>query len=1002
MKPHMIIARIVRLSLLASFVFLAFVHYAWAAPLEFSMLHTTLSGSQVTQIVIIPHGQIMDSAVISGPNDFSYSVQGSDAFGDAYLIAYPTTLEEGLYTLTFTDSVTGDVINRVDSYTGLMATPLVKVNSVRYFRNANDTYTFHWPQVKAAKSYFYRLWIFDAGGLVYLSDLTQGNSLNVGSLPNSDPDAYVYMIATSDREVYDLAFNASRTSPVTFTANEGNVAGLLPSPFFYNRYEADGSHKIMTGFSLPDDIANVSLAEVSGPGGFYYRYDLSADFDAFDYTLFRKFSAGNAAAPSKTGIYTFHAIINDLDYYSDATLTPAVKYPAPKKKTWQVENLNNGSVRLSWADVKYNGLLYYRVMFLNGNNNYYITPRKNTTSAVVNMQDLVSKLGSGPLRWRVEIHDSSNFQTLRNRRNGKLISFSEPAYDPFKPYLNGRFNNRNFANGEQVLQHFANVADFSQVASLDVTGPDSYALNLKLDDNEYVGFDYRGYYSRTKKNSAKPGLYTYHLVDTEGSEATFYDTLTAPVALPVVDYRTIHLDQLASGNQLLSWAPVFHSSPLWYNLLIRSLEDHNQDGQADEIFVLWNQSSPYVEIPAGALPDEPLIITIQARDASTGSLENNRSVSVTVGYEAPGFDFSALDDDDMDGWASNVDNCPNVKSGNLANNYGNDAEGDVCDDTDGDGVVDALDYDPLDPNVGQSLELQSATAETFESGEVVLLQWQAVEGAVSYVLKYTLNNGATWKGMGSSVSAEKEWTVPLVEKTKRKCMIKLTAKDQTGAKLGRDKSVVTFTIKPPQPMALLTELNASYSSGATISLDWFAPMAAATMNIKLTANGGVSWMNLATVDAADEQWTDSLPFVIKDASGCQLKLTTKAEDGTKLSAAKSDLFTLIAPFSLTSPVGGEEWEGGTQQSITWSLGNLPQVEVAKVKMVYTTNGGNTWKPLITLIGSDALVTDYTWTLPVVGKDKANTKIKIKLKDADGKTLGKEVSGLLTLLAGVPE
>jgi hypothetical protein len=462
----------------------------------------------------------------------------------------------------------------------------------------------------------------------------------------------------------------------------------------------------------------------------------------------------------------------------------------------------------------------------------------------------------------------------------------------------------------------------------------------------------------------------------------------------------VHVDHLASGNQLLSWAPVFYSSPLWYNVIIRSLADHNQDGFPDEVFTVWNRNRPYVEIPANTLPTEPLAIFIVARDASTGALENNRSYSLTFGYEGVNFDYSTLNDDDMDNWASNLDNCPDVASSNLAD-FDEDGIGDVCDDSDDDGVLDVNDHDPLDPDVGQSLDLQVGTAEIFESGETVLIQWPTVENAASYVLKYTLDNGSTWGAMGTSPIAELQWTVPLVETTKKDCLIKVTAKDDGGDKLGAEKTAVTFTVKPPQPMTLLTDLNASYDSGDSLIVDWFAPMAAATMKVQVTTDGGSSWATLDTVSATDNPLTLALPFVAKDSSSCQLKLTAKAGDGTTLSTAKSVPFTLIAPFSLTSPDGGEEWVSGEQESITWSLGNLSPETVDKVKMVYSTNGGKTWLPLVTLEGPEAAVTNYLWTLPTVGKDKPKTIIKITLKDAGGITLGKGVSEPLTLLMPLP-
>ncbi len=204
-------------------------------------------------------------------------------------------------------------------------------------------------------------------------------------------------------------------------------------------------------FDLPQEIAfeNVSLAEVSGPNDFSYTY-VPGDFSEQDRTFTRHFVLGESGAPSATGLYSFHVVTNDaLHYYADTTLTTAVSYPAPDSVAYQIENLeevenpDNDRYRFSWADVNYNGLLYYRIMFLNGSGEYYITSRQNKNNVVVDMKNVTSQLGDGPLQWRVEVHDSSSGRTLRNRRNGPWVALSLPAYDPTKPLLMGRFDNLN-------------------------------------------------------------------------------------------------------------------------------------------------------------------------------------------------------------------------------------------------------------------------------------------------------------------------------------------------------------------------------------------------------------------------------------------------------------------------------------------------------------------------------------------------------------------------------
>jgi hypothetical protein len=52
------------------------------------------------------------------------------------------------------------------------------------------------------------------------------------------------------------------------------------------------------------------------------------------------------------------------------------------------------------------------------------------------------------------------------------------------------------------------------------------------------------------------------------------------------------------------------------------------------------------------------------------------------------------------------------------------------------------------------------------------------------------------------------------------------------------------------------------------------------------------------------------------------------------------------------------------------------------------NKGRSWHPIATLTGS---FRSYEWTVPEVVKRKTKCKVKVVLKDAEGVTLGSDVS-----------
>ncbi|MGQ0739622.1 MAG: reprolysin-like metallopeptidase [Bacteroidota bacterium] len=81
------------------------------------------------------------------------------------------------------------------------------------------------------------------------------------------------------------------------------------------------------------------------------------------------------------------------------------------------------------------------------------------------------------------------------------------------------------------------------------------------------------------------------------------------------------------------------------------------------------------------------------------------------------------------------------------------------------------------------------------------------------------------------------------------------------------------------------------------------------------------------------------------------------------------------PFAVTSPNGGESYTGGSSQTITWNVAstNTPPVNVANVKISFSSDGGLTYPTVITTStpndGSEAL------TIPAITTTTARIKIE---------------------------
>jgi hypothetical protein len=188
----------------------------------------------------------------------------------------------------------------------------------------------------------------------------------------------------------------------------------------------------------------------------------------------------------------------------------------------------------------------------------------------------------------------------------------------------------------------------------------------------------------------------------------------------------------------------------------------------------------------------------------------------------------------------------------------------------------------------QAVEVISPNGgELIPSGSTYPVRWGASSEAVKFTLRYSINNGATWKVIASNVTGTSYyWGVPVQKNNKTNCLVKVTGYNASGVKIGEDTSNGTFTIE-----------------------------------------------------------------VVK----------------------------------VTSPDGGEVLNQGNPWTITWRT-NRTIRPVASVKLLYSINGGSTWKLIKTITGNPG---SYNSTVPYVSS--SSCKVKVVLKDAGGVTLGSDIS-----------
>jgi hypothetical protein len=221
-------------------------------------------------------------------------------------------------------------------------------------------------------------------------------------------------------------------------------------------------------------------------------------------------------------------------------------------------------------------------------------------------------------------------------------------------------------------------------------------------------------------------------------------------------------------------------------------------------------------------------------------------------------------------------------------------------DGDDDGVDNGVIFDPS--GLGTTAANHRITAptggETIPSGTSYTICWVAPPEAVSFKLKYSKNNGRTWKPIASEIAdTSYEWTVPIPPENKKRCLVKVIGYDGSDQKVGADKSDSTFTIE----VVKVTWPNGgeTLTSGDIPTITWTTHETkkdVARVILKYTENGGRTWNKIATLDGntgSYDEWT--VPDVPKTKNKCKVKVVLKDAKGNKVGSDTSDGYFTIEP-----------------------------------------------------------------------------------------------------------
>ena len=155
--------------------------------------------------------------------------------------------------------------------------------------------------------------------------------------------------------------------------------------------------------------------------------------------------------------------------------------------------------------------------------------------------------------------------------------------------------------------------------------------------------------------------------------------------------------------------------------------------------------------------------------------------------------------------------------------------------------------------------------------------------------------------------------------------------------------------------------------GSNHFITWTSTGTINNVMIEYSTNNGSSWSTITT--STSNYGSYSWPIPNTPSTQCLVRISD--EDGSPSDTSDSTFSISDGSthpiLTITSPNGGEEWEVGSTQYITWnSTGS-----VGNVKIEYSINYGSSWSTIVPSTPNDGT---YSWTIPNVVSSQCCVRI----------------------------
>jgi hypothetical protein len=257
------------------------------------------------------------------------------------------------------------------------------------------------------------------------------------------------------------------------------------------------------------------------------------------------------------------------------------------------------------------------------------------------------------------------------------------------------------------------------------------------------------------------------------------------------------------------------------------------------------------------------------------------------------------------------------------------------------------------------------------------ITWTSVNVGGNVTLDYSPDGGDNWTGIAESTENDGsyDWTVP--DDPSANCLVRvrviggpLDVGDSVFTIMGASTATLTV-VSPNGSEALLT--------GSSAEIKWDSTGTVNTVGLDYSSDGGGAWspITASTPDDGIFNWT------VPDTPSNHCLVRVVGTDGDWDGApwdVSDDLFAIISPIApaevrVVFPNGGETWETGAVEQITWSsTGNFDNLAID-----YSTDNGISWAAIT---ASTPDTGSYDWDVPYKPSDQCLVRVRAGLSDSD--------------------